>query len=183
MCQSNVYIGVIFRTEDYCDCLNAFTGMWPFFSITDTSLMWDSVGRYQQSPWKWLDHDNKSLCSFYLYLHGDVWPLTILWQIALFCLVPKRWVCTFRACIKASSLKPRIYTLATTALIPSSGLVSSEDRFLTVYLSCYFFPYSLGWSYVLSLHSLPFYRDAFQVIHCFHISHCFHILRWCSCWR
>src|SRR6266567_2701317 len=66
-------------------------------------------------------------------MHGDHWPFT-LWQIALFCLVLKRWFCTFCSCIKASSLKPRICTLATTAFIPRSGLASSEDRFLAVYL-------------------------------------------------
>jgi hypothetical protein len=144
-----------------------------FFPITDTSR----VRWCRQIPtitMEVADHDNKSLVHFiYTCMATTSRPL-VLWQIiALFCLVLKRWVCTFCACIKVSSLKPR----PTTALIPSSGLASSEDRFLAFYLSCYFFPHSLGWSYVFSFRSLSFCRDALQVIHCFHISHCFHILR------
>jgi hypothetical protein len=55
--------------------------------------------------------------------------------------------------VHKSHLRP--WSLSTTAFIPSSGPASLEDRFLTVYLSC-FISTSLGWPYVFSFHSLLF---------------------------
>jgi hypothetical protein len=107
-------------------------------------------------------------------MHGDHWPLNLPCG-KLLCSV--WWFC---ACIKASSLpfqQPRSSPVP--VLHPSS-----EDRFLAVHLSSrpyYFFPNSLGWSYVFSFRSLSFCRDVLQVVHCFHIPPCFDILRQCSC--
>lgn len=91
-------------------------------------------------------------------------------------LVPQRLLCVYK------SINTQPYSLSTTAFTPSSGLASSEDRFLplTIFLSTTSFPL-----HRLVLRALiPFptvRRDVLQVIYCSPIPPCLVVLRQCPC--
>jgi hypothetical protein len=106
----------------------------------------------QQSPWKWLDLDNKSLCVHSIYTPMATLPA--LWQICFVLFGSQMMVmhplCVYKS-LKASSLSLVPSRSSPVPVLHLQRTGSSQSIF-----PFYFFPNSLGWSYVFSLRSPSF---------------------------